>query len=519
MTKSRFKQSEIVKTRLWVGLLALVGLGLTGCEHLSSVGSRNPSTAVLTSPKATVQHPVLAQTPKAVFAETTVGALRINKTLPPEVAAGDEFSGEVSITALSPVTNVVVRDTIPGGATYLRSEPAAVIEGGELVWKPGALRAAQGVKLKAWFRAEQAGAPIGPATVTAGPRLSASVHVGKPVLALDKTGPETTVLGANVNYTMLVRNIGSVVARSVVVREALPAGLSHSSGKSEVLLTVGDLPPGQAKSMTVLLKASQRGTACGTATVSSSNAPPVSREICTTVLVPGLKVENSGPKEQILGRNADYEILITNPGDTTLTNVLISSIAPEECSLVAAPGALLTGNQATWSIATLPPGAKVTETVKLTAKRAGASCHTVTASVGASAGASVGAVSDSARACTLWKGIPAVTFELSDQPDPIQIGESTTYTVKVINQGSGDIHNVKITAVFDNLLLPISSPQGAVSGQRVIFPVVAMIGARQSVTYTIMVKGTAVGDARSRVELSCDEVKTPVGREESTMIY
>jgi uncharacterized repeat protein (TIGR01451 family) len=202
---------------------------------------------------------------------------------------------------------------------------------------------------------------------------------------------------------------------------------------------------------------------------------------------------------------------VANAGDTTLHNVLITDVSPPECAIIAAPGAIISGNKAMWTIAELPPGGKATETIKLAAKVAGASCNTVTASVGI--------LSDSAKACTQWKGIPAVTFELTDNPDPIQIGESSTYTIKVINQGSGEIHNVKVLATFDATLLPISSPQGTVGGQRVTFPTVASIAPKQSVTYTIAVKGAAVGDSRNKVELSCDELKAPVIREESTNVY
>jgi len=385
------------------------------------------------------------------------------------------------------------------------------VEGGELVWKLGDLQSAQGVKIKVWFRAEKAGAPSSVATVTAGPRVSASVCAGRPMLALEKTGPEIAMLGADVAYAVVVRNVGSAVARGVVVTDSVPAGMSHNSGRSELIFDIGDLAPGQTKPIAVTFKANQRGKVCSAATVTSANTPKVSREVCTLILIPGLKVEKAGAKEQIIGRNADYEIVVSNTGDTSLNNVLISDVTPAECSIVAAPGAIIAGNKATWTIVELKPGMKVTETIKLTAKVAGASCNTVTASVGL--------LSDSAKACTLWKGVPAVTFELADNPDPIQIGESTTYTIKVINQGSAEIHNVNVTAAFDQLMLPISSPQGQVAGSRVTFPIVASIGAKQSVSYAIVAKGTSVGDSRTKVEVSCDELKAPVIREESTNIY
>ncbi|MFO1511370.1 MAG: hypothetical protein U1F83_00400 [Verrucomicrobiota bacterium] len=52
---------------------------------------------------------------------------------------------------------MVVRDTIPAGASYVRSEPAATVEEGVLVWKIGNLDAGQTIKGKVWFKAEKEG--------------------------------------------------------------------------------------------------------------------------------------------------------------------------------------------------------------------------------------------------------------------------------------------------------------------------------------------------------------------------
>jgi uncharacterized repeat protein (TIGR01451 family) len=88
-------------------------------------------------------------------------------------------------------------------------------------------------------------------------------------------------------------------------------------------------------------------------TISILNA----QTVAPGVLVPRLKVQQSGPKEKILMRNAEYEILVTNTGETPLSNVIVSNVAPAENSIVAAPGGIISGNTATWTIKTLSPGA------------------------------------------------------------------------------------------------------------------------------------------------------------------
>jgi uncharacterized repeat protein (TIGR01451 family) len=430
----------------------------------------------------------------------------MTKHMPAEAALGSEFTAELNVAAQACAGNVVVRDTIPAGTTYVKSEPAATADGNNLTWKIGDLNAGETRNIKVTLRADKEGTLVNCAVVSADPRVCGSTFVGKATLTIEKTGPATATLGSDVTYTVTVKNTGSAVARNVVVTDPVPEGMSGQAAN----INVGDLASGQSKTMTVTFKANKRGKACNTATANSSNAGKVSDDACTTVLVPGLKVEKSGTKEQILGRNADYQIIVSNTGDTALSNVIVTDTAPAETAIVAAPGASVSGNKATWTVS-LQPGEKKNLSVKLTSKAAGSHCNKVTASSGS--------LSESAEACTLWKGIAAVLLEAVDDPDPIQVGETTTYTIKVTNQGFADIHNVKIVYTSDEETSPVSSPQGSVSGQSVNFPAVARIGQKQTVTYTIVVKGSKAGDSRNKIVLTSDELKTPVEEEESTTVY
>ncbi len=454
--------------------------------------------------------PIFAATIKTSCSDGP-GPIRMTQAMPAEVTLGGEFVVELSLTTQGSAANVVVRDTMPVNTSHVRSEPAATVEGDHLVWKLGNLDAGQTLSARVWFKAGKEGAIINCATVSTGARVCGTTLVGKPVIAIHQSGPETAVLGADVTYDLLIKNTGTGTARNVVVTDLVPIGMSHASGKRKLSFDVGDLAPDRPKPLAVTFKANQRGQVCHTATANSSNAGKVSQNACTIILAPGLKVEKSGTKEQILGRNADYEIVVSNPGDTTLRNVVVSDRSPTETSIVAAPGATISGNKATWNIAELKPGAKYSATIKLTARVAGTYCNNVTASSGG--------LSDSAKACTFWKGIAGVLFEVVDDPDPIQVGESTTYAIKVTSQGSADIHNLKIVARFADQVTPFSTALGRISGQIVSFPAVAILVAKQTLTYTILVKGVSPGDSRNKIILTCEELKTPVEEEESTTVY
>jgi uncharacterized repeat protein (TIGR01451 family) len=488
----------------YTGRSPYMGSGMRAAPAPKPAPAAKPAYAPAPSPAPA---PAPASSAKTTCSDPTWGLIRMTKTMPAEVTLGAEFTAELKVSAAACAGNVVVRDTVPANATYVRSEPAATVEGNQLIWKLGDLDANASQTIKITLKADKEGTIVNCAVVSADPRVCATTIVGKPVLTIDKTGPETAVINSDVTYNIVVRNTGSAVAKNVVLTDPVPQGMTGQP----VTINIGDINPGQSRPASVTFKATQGGTVCNTATATSSNAGKVSDEACTTILVPGLKVAKAGTKEQILGRNADYEIVVSNTGNTTLNNVSVSDTAPAATSIVAAPGASVSGNRATWTIASLAPGAKQTFAVKLTSRTEGNHCNSVTASAGA--------LTDTAQACTVWRGIGAVLLEAVDDPDPIQVGENTTYTIRVTNQGFADLHNVKIVYTSGSRTDPVSAAQGTVSGKNVTFPSVAVLGAKKVVTYTITVKGVSTGDSRSTIVLTADELRVPVEENESTTVY
>jgi uncharacterized repeat protein (TIGR01451 family) len=451
--------------------------------------------------------PAAAPVPQSCSTTIKTGLIHMSKTAPAEATLGQEYMTEINARAIACAGNVVITDHVPAGASYVRSEPAAKVDGNTLTWNLGEMDANQVQNIKVWLKADQEGTLASCALVAADPRVCAATFVGKAMLAITKTGPATATLGSDVTYNIVVKNTGNTIARNVVVTDAVPEGLSGQPAN----VTVGDLAPGQAKSIAVTFKADKRGKACNTAVATASNAGKVDAEACTVVQKPGLKIEKSGTKTQIIGRNADYEVVVFNTGDTALENVVVTDTAPEGTVIAAAADATIKGNKATWTIPSLAAGAKQTFAIKLTGKAGGERCNTATVTAGD--------MSDSTQACTVWKGVAAVLLEVVDDPDPLQANETTTYTVKVTNQGFADIHNVKVASSFAGEVVPVSSEQGTVSGQNVSFPSVPVLAAKQTVTYTITVKAVSAGDSRNKTTLTCDELKTPVVEEESTTVY
>lgn len=515
------------KIRVPLALTLAAVMLATGCQQTSQQTSQGKSRGGFTSQQTSQRRPVEEAPPAkdpepAVLAEaapapqvgcinTTGGLIQMSKAMPAEASLGGEFTAELVIEAQGCAANVIVSDSIPENAIYVRSEPAGVIEGDNLVWRIGNMDAGQVINAKIWFRADQEGTIVNCAWVSADPRVCGATFVGKPVLAIDKSGPESAILGSEVTYNIVVKNTGTSIARNVVVTDPVPEGMSHSSGNREVSFDVGNLATGESKPFAVTFTADQRGNVCNTASAKGSNTTEVSDDACTLVLVPGLEIEKTGTERQILGRNADYQIVVSNTGDTTLTDVVVVDTAPAETSIVSAPGASLDGNKATWSIAEMKPGTQRALNVKLGSKTAGTHCNVATATSGA--------LTASDDACTAWRGIAAVLLEAVDNPDPIEVGENTTYSIRVTNQGFADIHNVQIVVTFDDEIEPLSCPEGTINGNTVTFRPVDMMDPKQVLAGTIVVKGIKVGDSRNKIVLTCDELSSPVEETESTTVY
>src|SRR5690349_14111789 len=93
-----------------------------------------------------------APVPKVACSESTGGLIKLSKAMPVEATLGLEFVTELTVAASSCAANIVVRDTVPAGVSYVRSEPAAKVEEGQLVWGIGDLDAGQTLKIKLWFK-------------------------------------------------------------------------------------------------------------------------------------------------------------------------------------------------------------------------------------------------------------------------------------------------------------------------------------------------------------------------------
>jgi uncharacterized repeat protein (TIGR01451 family) len=530
-----------VQTKTLAMICVMAGLLSTGCSvfrqhQVTEVTSPTPPSTDLTSKgydtvgrrwgeapekpapvvtPVTAPAPAVARTVDYSAFDIKGGLVSLTKKVPASVALGEEYACDLIVTANEQAGFVVVTDQIPEGATYVKSEPPAQVDGSLLTWKFPSMNKGEVKNIKVWLKADREGELQNCATITAVPRQCTTTFVGKPALAIAKTGPETAKLGSDVTYTIVVSNKGSLVAKDVVVTDPVPEGYGNADNTKELTFKVGDLAPNQSKNIPVTFKANQRGKICNVATATSSNAGTATAEACTVIMQPGLKVTKVAREKQLLiNRPATYDIVVENTGDTKLTGVVVSDSAAPETKLVEAVDGQVNGNVATWNVGDMDAGSKKALVVKIVSAAPGNFCNNVTAS-------SADGLKETSQACSEWIGVSGVLIEMVDDPDPIQVGETTTYTIRVTNQGTtSSIEDVNIVASFADEIDPTTaSGGGVISGKKVTFPTVASIAPKQAVSYTIVGKGLKAGDHRMQIDVTTKDRAKPISKYESTTVY
>lgn len=324
----------------------------------------------------------------------TTNTVSLTKSVPDTAFLGANYEVVMTLTATADSAKVKVGDEVPAGASYVSSSPAADVNVKNLTWMIGDMAAGETKTIKLTLKAEREGDLAGCCWVSAVPRCCVVTFVGKPELAITKTGPATAFLNDMVTYNVVVTNTGSAVAKNVVVTDTLPAGLKHESG-STLTYRVGDLQPKQSAEIPVTVKAAERGRHCNKAVAASDNTPSVEAEACTVVQLQALEItKTTDTPEQYLGKNAGYTVTVKNTGDTDLTGVVVTDVAPAETVVRNAGGGVVSGNVITWNVGTLKAGADQSFKVLLTSKIEGRHCN------GASVTTNEG-LSGQAEACTV----------------------------------------------------------------------------------------------------------------------
>ena len=299
---------------------------------------------------------------------TPVADVAVFKTGNASVAAGGTVIYTIVATNAGPSTaaNVVVKDNLPGGTTFVSASGGGTTNGGVVTWPGVALARGAAASYTLTLIAPANGTLVNTALSTsdtadsntnnnngtaAASKVSTSVTPSADVIVL-LSGPANVPLGSNAVYTITVTNAGPSVASNVVVQDTFPAALvfgSASGGGTNAGGTVTwpalvSLVNGGTTNFTLTLVAANSGVVTNRAfataatfdpNLTNNNGTLPASQAATVVAVPqfnvvaGTNVTQLAPGTYRVTTNAFnpqtglYEevVTVTNTGTTTVAGV------------------------------------------------------------------------------------------------------------------------------------------------------------------------------------------------------
>ena len=236
------------------------------------------------------------------------------------------------------------------------------------------------------------------------------------------------------------------------------------------------------------------------------------------VVAPLLQVGMTGPKRRYLERNATHQISISNPGTASAKDIELVAVLPRELKFVEANN----GGQfdaAThsvyWSLEELPP--QETGTVTLTTLPLAAGDAKLLIKSKAQQN-----LSDQREEIVAIEGLAAINFQFPTPATRSSPAEKTTYEVRVTNQGTKAASNVRVVALLPPEMKAVSAEgpvRYRIEGQQVVFEPLKQLAPKADSAFSITTQALQAGDLRVQVQISTDEIREPITKEESTRVY
>jgi uncharacterized repeat protein (TIGR01451 family) len=445
--------------------------------------------------------------------------LLLEKIGPTTVNAGSPLAYELVIRNVTnaPLSHVRVEDDLPPGVQLLSAEPKPEVQRNKMVWNFAVLDPGTERRCKVQLMLTAVGEMNSCAMATFEVNACLRTIVTQPHLILKKTGPSTVAMGEKAVFQLELMNDGNGPATGVVLYDCLPEGLEHPQGPS-IEAEIGTLGPGESKKLTLETRATKPGKLTNRAKATGAGNLCVTAEATVLVTAPALSLRKSGPRTRFIGREAEFDIEIQNPGSAPATNVQILDRIPQGLEFVSASdnGTYDPETRSVlWNLGTLNPGQREGISLKLVGKVEGDFINQAFARAEHNLEAR-------AEAPIRIDGVAALMLEVVDLDDPVEQGNETVYEIHVINQGTSPCSRLQIVATAPEGMVPRNGtgPSAArISGQTVTFDPVDRLAAHADATYRVRVLCKTAGDWRFRVQMRCDQLRTPVLEEESTRIY
>jgi uncharacterized repeat protein (TIGR01451 family) len=446
-------------------------------------------------------------------------SLQVEKIGPATIPVGKPIAYEIVIrnNGTCPVQNVRIEDHLPAAAKLLSAEPRPESSGETLAWSLGTLEPGAERRIRLEIQPAGEGEIVSQAVATFSAHCGLRTQVTKPNVAIRVSGPESIRVGDPATFQIQVANTGTGAAQQVVLHANLPEGFWHEKG-NKIDADLGVVAPGETRTIPLTLNAIRSGKHVNDFSITGEDGVQAASQAVVQITEPVLTLRATGPRRRYLHREAHIELEVANVGTGAATNVRVGNLLPEGLDFVSASeGGTFDPATRTvvWHVPTRAPGHRQTFALKTTPKALGEQVSRAVARDERGAETRV-------ESAVFVEGLTALLLEVVDVDDPVAIGSDMRYEIRVLNQGTAANTNVQLLVALPpgTTVKNVNSPVAhRANSQQIAFDPLPTLAARADVVYRISLASQQAGDQRLKVQLSSDQVKTPINKEESTHVY
>lgn len=296
-----------------------------------------------------------------------------------------------------------------------------------------------------------------------------------------KSGPASIKAGAIITYTLTVKNTGPIAAQNVSVTDTPPAGFTFKSGPSDdacvlsngiIVCQLGTMNAGEVRTLTLVFQVPVATAECrqtdvqNKATVSTStsetNATNNQSTVSTTVICPpppttDISIVKYGPQSVTRGGTVTYTLTITNHGQVSANDVVVTDAFPAGFTFQAqasTAGCSLNGGTVVCQAGTLTAGQQKSFTLVFKVPLANGACYQTdvqnTGKVSTSTPETNAGNNESTVSTTVLCPPPSKTDVSVAKTGPASVtrGGTVTYTLLVTNHGGIAANDVTVIDTF-----------------------------------------------------------------------
>lgn len=484
-------------------------------------GIQETGSTAISAPSSGTEPPIEGQSlPKPIPSKSFMGTF--SPTDPPapfvtirvrvsaQASPNDELEYRILVENHSPAEahQVRIRNNIPTNAKFVRASPPPDSLEGELIWKLGSLPGNSSKEIKLVVMVTGTGEVDCISRVQYEHGQAVKTQLASPLL-LKMTGPIQAMLYDTLSYQIDVFNTGNSELTGVQLTNIIPEGLEFltskpsTNGENPLVWNIGSIPGGQSKRLEFQAAVKKTGEFINKATVTTSSG--MKKETSSKVEVGEIKLalNMGGPDRRNINRPASYQITITNSGNQIVRGIKVSNkLDPSTQFLAASGGGRYENGEVKWLIPQLAP--KQRQTMQMVIKPTAAGTLKNRTEVTAD------------KIPTGWQVEKITVFEINNglvteidkSIDPMEIGEQTALTIRLINNSPNPIKNLILTAISPDTTV-VTEGRGPTSFSRqpdkVGFLPLPSLEPGKEVTYSLFLQAKKPGDGTFRLEYTANE--------------